>query len=172
MYVGGKEGHEEIIYIIFKSRQIRCTGAAPYIQGDATAEQVINEASAWLCWTFCQGVGRDTNRRAGVELQGGNFKNWYHLSTCCLLSLGNSSLSEFLWVGTRGLEPLILEDALIKKKKNWSLKLFLDLKKILNFTVAHNSTISKHINPYVLWRGTMAKISEPGKLKERWKKLT
>lgn len=49
MHVGGKEGHEEIFYIIFKPGQIRCAEAAPYIQEDAAAERVINEALAWLC---------------------------------------------------------------------------------------------------------------------------
>lgn len=52
-------------------------------------------------------------------------------------------------------------------KKNRSLKLFFGLKKIINFTVAPNGTISKHINPHVPWKGATAKISEPGKLKER-----
>lgn len=35
--------------ITFKTGQMSCAEAAPYIWEDAAAEEVINEAPAWLC---------------------------------------------------------------------------------------------------------------------------
>lgn len=35
--------------ITFKTGQMSCAEAAPYIQENAAAEEVINETPAWLC---------------------------------------------------------------------------------------------------------------------------
>lgn len=89
--------------ITFKTGQMSCAEVAPYIQEDAAAEEVVNEAPAWLCWMFFKGVGRDTSGIPGMELQGDSLKIWHRLTACCLLSLCSCSLCVLLWAMDKGI---------------------------------------------------------------------